>query len=98
MSNALRALYRAAILDHSRRPRNFRRLEGTQHAEAYNPLCGDRVTVHLNEADGRLHVVTFQGSGCAIAMASASMLTEAVPGRSRAEVDALQRSFAALVS
>ena len=74
-------LYQEVILDHNRRPRNFRRLEGaSHHAEGYNPLCGDRVTVFLQIADDRIADITFEGTGCAISKASASLMTDAVKG------------------
>ena len=83
----LRDLYQEVILDHNRRPRNFRVLDGATHAaEGHNPLCGDRVAVALRlEDDGRIAEIAFQGSGCAIAKASASLMTDAVAGRTAAE-------------
>jgi nitrogen fixation protein NifU and related proteins len=98
MSDELRVLYQQHILEHSRRPRNFHALDGARHADGHNPLCGDTVTVYVNMADGVLQDVAFRGEGCAIAMASASMMTEAVRGRSGVEAAALVRSFHALVA
>jgi len=86
----LRELYQATILDHSRQPKNFGKLErATHHAEGYNPLCGDKVTVYL-EIDGEIvKDIRFDGAGCAISTASASLMTEALKGRSVAEATAL---------
>lgn len=95
----LRDLYQEMIVDHSRRPRNFRRLEGASHsAEGYNPLCGDRVTLYL-EMDGEVvKEASFQGSGCAISTASASMLTEILKGKTRAQAEALFEKFHRLLT
>jgi nitrogen fixation NifU-like protein len=86
----LKELYQEVILDHNKRPRNFRRIEGANRsAEGYNPLCGDQVTVYL-QLDGDVIVdIGFQGSGCAISKASASMMTESLKGRTKAEAEAL---------
>jgi nitrogen fixation protein NifU and related proteins len=82
MSGELRDLYQEVILDHNRRPRNFGPLPAAnRRAEGYNPLCGDKVTVFLDVEDGRIRDVAFQGSGCAISTASASLMTEALKGR-----------------
>ena len=87
-------LYQELILDHSRRPRNFRRLDGaTNKAEGYNPLCGDRVTVYLRMNDNDVSDAAFQGEGCAISKASASLMTESVKGKTRAEVESLFSRF-----
>ena len=95
----LRGLYQEVILDHSKKPRNYRVLEGADHhAEGYNPLCGDRVTIYLKLQNDCISDVTFQGSGCAISTSSASLLTEAVKGKSLAEADALFKKFHALVT
>ena len=78
------------ILDHSKRPRNFGHLEGaTHHADGDNPLCGDRIHVELEMAGDRVKDVRFDGQGCAISTASASLMTEALKGRTRDEVEAL---------
>jgi nitrogen fixation NifU-like protein len=83
-------LYRDVILDHNRRPRNFGPLdEANALAEGFNPLCGDRLTVRLNLADDRIENIRFEGQGCAISTASASLMTEAVKGRTRGEALAL---------
>ncbi|MDX2194012.1 MAG: SUF system NifU family Fe-S cluster assembly protein [Gemmatimonadales bacterium] len=87
-------LYQAIILDHHRSPRNNRALEdGACHAEGYNPLCGDQVTVWLRVADGIVQEATFQGQGCAISQASASLMTQALAGRTVAEAQALFERF-----
>jgi nitrogen fixation protein NifU and related proteins len=83
-------LYRDVILDHNRRPRNFGPLdEANALAEGFNPLCGDRLTVRLNLADDRIENIRFEGQGCAISTASASLMTEAVKGKTRDEALAL---------
>jgi nitrogen fixation NifU-like protein len=74
-------LYQALILDHNKAPRNFRKLADGRKAEGHNPLCGDRVTVFVDVQDGVLKDVAFQGSGCAISTASASLMTESVKGK-----------------
>jgi nitrogen fixation NifU-like protein len=86
----LKDLYRDVILDHNKRPRNFGRLEPPAHeARGHNPLCGDQLTVYV-AVDGEIvRDVRFDGSGCAISVASASLMTEAVKGRSRAEAERL---------
>lgn len=89
-----RELYQEIILDHGRRPRNFGPLPDASHsAEGKNPLCGDHVVVRLRYQDGIVKDVAFQGSGCAISTAAASTMSEAVKGKTRAEVDALFREF-----
>ena len=83
-------LYRDVILDHNRKPRNFGPLEQANAlAEGFNPLCGDRLTVRLNLADARIENIRFEGQGCAISTASASLMTEAVKGKTRGEALAL---------
>ena len=83
-------LYRDVILDHNRRPRNFGPLEPANAlAEGFNPLCGDRLTVRLNLADDRIENIRFEGQGCALSTASASLMTEAVKGKTRGEALAL---------
>jgi len=86
----LKELYRDVILDHNRNPRNFGRLDPADaHADGHNPLCGDRLTVSLRMNGDRIEDVRFDGKGCAISTASASMMTEAVKGKSRGAVAAL---------
>ncbi len=82
----LRDLYQEVIVDHGRRPRNFRKLDpATHHAEGYNPLCGDRLEVYVSVEDDRVADVSFEGSGCAISQASASLMTETLKGKTLAE-------------
>jgi nitrogen fixation NifU-like protein len=95
----LTELYQEVVLDHGKRPRNFGPLPGeTHHAEGLNPLCGDHITVHARVDGGVLAEVKFEGNGCAISKASASVMTGAVKGRSAAEVDALFQRFHRLVT
>ncbi|MEM1244733.1 MAG: Fe-S cluster assembly sulfur transfer protein SufU [Acidobacteriota bacterium] len=90
----LRELYQEVILDHYKRPRNFGALEEPcSTAQGYNPLCGDQVKVSLLSKDGTIEDVRFEGVGCAITTASASMMTEAVKGRPVNEAEALFESF-----
>jgi nitrogen fixation protein NifU and related proteins len=99
MDNALRELYQEVILDHSRHPRHYGALEGASHkAEGYNPLCGDRVTVYLKlGGDDRVADIRFEGKGCAISQASASMMTEMLKGRTQEEAEQLMQGFLHLV-
>ena len=95
----LRDLYQEVILDHNRRPRNFGPLPAAnRRAEGHNPLCGDRVTVYLDLADGRLQDVAFEGAGCAISTASASLMTEALKGLTVEEARGLFKGFHELVT
>jgi nitrogen fixation NifU-like protein len=95
----LRDLYQDVILDHNRRPRNFRAMDDpTASAEGHNPLCGDRVTVFVRVEGSQIGDVSFQGSGCAISKASASIMTDAVKGCSLAEVESLFHAFHAMVT
>ena len=90
----LRDLYQEVILDHSRRPRNFRRPDdANREARGDNPLCGDKVTVFLTIDDGKVADVGFQGRGCAISMASASLMTDIIKGKTEAEARALFERF-----
>jgi len=95
----LNDLYQEVILDHNRRPRNFPVLEDASHsAEGFNPLCGDRLTLYLKLAGGIVEDVSFEGGGCAISKASASMMTDAIKGRSVAEANALFERFHHMVT
>jgi len=86
----LRDLYQEVILDHTRRPRNFGRLVGANRcAEGFNPLCGDKVTLYLKLVDSVIEDVCFEGNGCAISTASASLMTEALKGKTLGEVQTL---------
>jgi nitrogen fixation NifU-like protein len=95
----LRDLYQEVILEHSKAPRNFHTLtESNQKAEGFNPLCGDRFTVYVNVEGDSIQDIGFQGSGCAISKASASMMTQAVKGKSKAEAKELFDIFHRLVT
>jgi nitrogen fixation NifU-like protein len=95
----LRELYQETILGHSKKPRNFRKLEEpARHVEGYNPLCGDKVTVYVKLAGDVIQDVAFQGSGCAISTASASMMTERLKGKTRAEAEQIFQRFHELVT
>ena len=95
----LRELYQETILEHSRKPRNFGILETANHkAEGYNPLCGDHYTVFLDVKDGAIQNLSFEGSGCAISKASASMMTQSLKGKTMAEAEALFTKFHDLVT
>ena len=95
----LNDLYQEVILDHNRRPRNFRRLDGaSHHAEGYNPLCGDRVTVFVQIDGDRIADLTFEGSGCAISKASASLMTDRLKGATVAEARDLFERFHRMVT
>ena len=98
MTADVQALYQAAILDHNRQPRNFRVLAGGRRAEGDNPLCGDHVTVYLRVDAGLITEATFQGFGCAIARASASLMTESVTGKTLLEADEIVQRVHRLVS
>ncbi len=95
----LRELYQEVILDHNKRPRNFQKLEGANRAaDGYNPLCGDQITVYLLVEDHVIRDIAFQGSGCAISKASASMMTAAVKGKTTAEAEGLFETFHRMVT
>jgi nitrogen fixation NifU-like protein len=99
MTSDLDDLYRELIKDHSKRPRNFRVIEhADRHNEGYNPLCGDRFTVYLKMNGDVIEDVSFQGSGCAISTSSASLMTQALKGKTRAEAEELFKSFHELVT
>ena len=99
MDNALRELYQEVILDHSRHPRHYGPMADASHmAEGYNPLCGDKVTVYLKlDADGRVADIGFEGKGCAISQASASMMVDMLKGRTAADAQKLMQGFLHLV-
>jgi nitrogen fixation protein NifU and related proteins len=95
----LKDLYRDVILDHNKRPRNFGRIEASDaHADGHNPLCGDRLTVFLRMNGNRVEDVRFEGKGCAISTASASLMTEAVKGKDRASARQLFDQVHALLT
>lgn len=95
----LRDLYQEVILEHSKAPRNYRALKTSDHkAEGYNPLCGDRFTVYLEMDGDSIRDITFQGSGCAISKASASMMTQSLKGKTRAQAEELFERFHKVVT
>ncbi|MBI2871083.1 MAG: SUF system NifU family Fe-S cluster assembly protein [Candidatus Omnitrophica bacterium] len=95
----LRELYQEMILEHNKQPRNFREIQdATARTEGFNPLCGDRLTVYLKIAGGRVKDVSFKGSGCAISKSSASMMTAAVMGRTVKEAEHLFQAFRDMLS
>lgn len=95
----LNDLYQELIIDHSKHPRNFRRLQDPkQTAQGYNPLCGDKITLDLKLANNHIDDIAFQGSGCAISTASASLMTESLKGKTRQEADALFDKFHNLIT
>jgi nitrogen fixation NifU-like protein len=95
----LRELYQQVILDHYKRPRNFQKLEGAnRHAEGYNPLCGDEVTVYLNMDGDVIKDISFQGAGCAISQSAASLMTTALKGKTKTEAEELFRKFHEMVT
>jgi nitrogen fixation NifU-like protein len=95
----LRDLYQEVILEHSKAPRNYRVLPTADHkAEGYNPLCGDRFTIYLTLEGDAIRDISFQGSGCAISKASASMMTQSLKGKTRAEAEKLFERFHNLVT
>jgi nitrogen fixation NifU-like protein len=97
--NELRELYQEVILDHSRRPRNLREMrDATHQAVGYNPLCGDRATIYLQVEGELVKDVSFSGQGCSISTASASMMTDALRGKTVAEAKALFERFHQLVT
>ena len=90
----LSELYQQVILDHNKKPRNFHKLENANRkAEGYNPLCGDQLNVYLHVEGDQVQDVSFEGSGCAISKASASMMTQAVKGKSKQEAETLFNEF-----
>jgi nitrogen fixation NifU-like protein len=98
MISDLRELYQEVILDHNKRPRNFRVIADGRKAEGYNPLCGDRITVYLSLNNGVITDASFQGSGCAISKASASLMTDSVKGKTLAEAEALFERFQQMIT
>ncbi|HUK67095.1 MAG TPA: SUF system NifU family Fe-S cluster assembly protein [Anaeromyxobacteraceae bacterium] len=99
MSSELDDLYQEVILDHGRRPRNFRKIEGaTRQAEGLNPLCGDHFQLYLKLDGDRIEDISFDGSGCAISKASASLMTSSIKGKTVAEAEQLFAEFHTLVT
>lgn len=98
MTVRLRTLYDEMVLDHSRRPRNRRAIDGGRNAESRNPLCGDRITVHVRVEGDVIRDVSFEGSACAISIASASLMTEVVTGQTVAAAEALAERFRRMIA
>ncbi len=97
--SALRELYQEMIIDHGKRPRNFGLLpDANHHKEGFNPLCGDKLIVYICEKNDVLEKISFEGSGCAISVASASLMTEVLQGKTRKEVAAVFDDFHELVT
>jgi len=95
----LKELYQEVVLDHNSKPRNFKKIEGADRTtEGYNPLCGDRITLYLKLKNGTVEDVGFQGTGCAISRASASMMTQAVKGKSKVEAERLYQTFHKMIT
>lgn len=95
----LRELYQEVILDHYKKPRNSAALDdANRHADGHNPLCGDRIHVSLRVVDDRVEDISFQGAGCAISTASASMMTEAIKGKPLVEIEKIFQSFHGMVT
>lgn len=95
----LKDLYQEVIVDHNRSPRNFGKLENPNRTlEGFNPLCGDRLTLYLNIGDDKIEDISFDGSGCAISVASASLMTEAMKGKSTTEAEEIFNNFHELVT
>ena len=99
MTEDVRELYQQIILDHNKKPKNFREIENPDRkVKAYNPLCGDQYTIFMTLEDDRVVDVSFQGSGCAISKASASIMTELVKGKTKEEAEQLFEQFHDLVT
>jgi nitrogen fixation protein NifU and related proteins len=95
----LSELYQQVILDHNKKPRNFHKLAAANHtAQGFNPLCGDQLTVYLQFDNGTVKDIAFEGSGCAISKAAASMMTVAVKGKSKQEAETLFNEFHRMVT
>lgn len=99
MEQELRELYQQVILDHNKAPRNFRKIENpSQFAEGYNPLCGDVINIYLKYDNGSITDISFQGSGCAISKASASLMTSMLKGKTKEEAAKIFHRFHDLVT
>lgn len=96
--NDLRELYQELILEHYNAPRNYRAIADAVQVDGFNPLCGDQFTIYLDLEGDRIRDVSFQGSGCAISKASASMMTQMVKGKTKAEAEELFQQFHQLVT
>ncbi len=99
MSAELRELYQSVIIDHGRHPRNFGALASANyHQEGFNPLCGDKIQLHVQANNGTVEKINFEGCGCAISMASASLMSEVLQGKSIQEIDDIFSAFHELVT
>ena len=99
MDAELKELYQQVILDHNKSPRNFKKLEHANHsAEGYNPLCGDKVNIYLQIEDHTIKDISFQGSGCAISKASASLMSSALKGKTAEEAEKIFEKFHDLIT
>ncbi len=99
MNSDLRDLYQEVVIDHSRRPRNFRKIETADRTvEGFNPLCGDKLVLYVKFNDRVIEDISFQGSGCAISKASASMMTSILKGKTKAEAEETFRQFHTLIT
>jgi nitrogen fixation NifU-like protein len=99
MDNELRELYQQVILDHNKSPRNFKVIENASHySEGYNPLCGDRIDIYLDVENGIVKDISFQGKGCAISKASASLMSGMVKGKPVEEAERLFEKFHDLIT
>jgi nitrogen fixation NifU-like protein len=95
----MKALYQEVIMDHNKKPRNFGKLpQSTHHAEGHNPLCGDHINVTMNLTDDKVEAINFEGEACAVCKSSASMMTVAVKGKTRAEAETLTQDFLAMAT
>jgi nitrogen fixation NifU-like protein len=95
----MKALYQEVIMDHNKKPRNFGKLpQSTHHAEGHNPLCGDHINVTMNLANDKVEAINFEGEACAVCKSSASMMTVAVKGKTRAEAETLTQDFLAMAT
>jgi nitrogen fixation protein NifU and related proteins len=99
MNDELKELYQEVILDHNKSPRNYKKLDNANHfAEGYNPLCGDKVNIYLDIEADKIEDISFQGSGCAISKASASLMTSSLKGKSIKEAKDLFEKFRELIT
>jgi nitrogen fixation NifU-like protein len=99
MNDDLRELYQETIIDHGRHPRNFGPMpEANLHKEGFNPLCGDKINLHIVEKNGVVEKIQFEGVGCAISMASASLMTEMLREKTLSEIDSVFHAFQHLVT
>ncbi|HQS57149.1 MAG: SUF system NifU family Fe-S cluster assembly protein [Gallionellales bacterium 35-53-114] len=95
----MKALYQEVIMDHNKKPRNFGKLSpATHHAEGHNPLCGDHINIYMNLAGDKVKAINFEGEACAVCKSSASMMTVAVKGKTRAEAETLTQDFLSMAT